>query len=214
MNPIRLWVEYYKLLNNLVGLFEDIKLDWVYLHDTPIPSVTATSTYSAKQPKFSQSFFKEEMFQPPDNLHGPKKKILGDSASAHCWLLSSLSSTTTPHSSSTGLLSIHSPPSLLFVLGIAPIQVQDLVLGLAELHQVPTAVGKDEARKPYKYDCLDSENVKPVTEIELKATQDGIPSLQCVTCTTQISATSKPRECLSPTVHVANEDVKQRWSQN
>ncbi|RMB95566.1 hypothetical protein DUI87_27676 [Hirundo rustica rustica] len=29
-------------------------------------------------------------------------------------------------------------------------------------------VGKDEARKPYKYDCLDSENVKPVTEIELK----------------------------------------------
>ncbi|RMC16861.1 hypothetical protein DUI87_06114 [Hirundo rustica rustica] len=29
-------------------------------------------------------------------------------------------------------------------------------------------VGKDEARKPYKYDCLDSENVKPVSEIELK----------------------------------------------
>ncbi|RMC21667.1 hypothetical protein DUI87_02535 [Hirundo rustica rustica] len=29
-------------------------------------------------------------------------------------------------------------------------------------------VGKDEARKPYKYDCLDSENVKPVIEIELK----------------------------------------------
>ncbi|RMC04314.1 hypothetical protein DUI87_19133 [Hirundo rustica rustica] len=30
------------------------------------------------------------------------------------------------------------------------------------------AVGEDEARKPYKYDCLDSENVKPVSEIELK----------------------------------------------
>ncbi|RMC19542.1 hypothetical protein DUI87_03099 [Hirundo rustica rustica] len=29
-------------------------------------------------------------------------------------------------------------------------------------------VGEDEARKPYKYDCLDSENVKPISEIELK----------------------------------------------
>ncbi|RMC15293.1 hypothetical protein DUI87_07482 [Hirundo rustica rustica] len=29
-------------------------------------------------------------------------------------------------------------------------------------------VGEDEARKPYKYGCLDSENVKPVNEIELK----------------------------------------------
>ncbi|RMC21813.1 hypothetical protein DUI87_02686 [Hirundo rustica rustica] len=29
-------------------------------------------------------------------------------------------------------------------------------------------VGEDEARKPYKYDCLDSENVKSVNEIELK----------------------------------------------
>ncbi|RMC20900.1 hypothetical protein DUI87_01753 [Hirundo rustica rustica] len=34
--------------------------------------------------------------------------------------------------------------------------------------QVRSTVGKDEARKPYKYDCLDSENMKPVTEIELK----------------------------------------------
>ncbi|RMC20338.1 hypothetical protein DUI87_01187 [Hirundo rustica rustica] len=32
-----------------------------------------------------------------------------------------------------------------------------------------TTVGEDEARKPYKYDCLDSENVKSVSEIELKA---------------------------------------------
>ncbi|RMC19299.1 hypothetical protein DUI87_03906 [Hirundo rustica rustica] len=29
-------------------------------------------------------------------------------------------------------------------------------------------VGEDEAKKPYKYDCLDSENEKPVSEIELK----------------------------------------------
>ncbi|RMB90863.1 hypothetical protein DUI87_32696 [Hirundo rustica rustica] len=33
-------------------------------------------------------------------------------------------------------------------------------------------VGEDEARKPYKYDCLDSENVKPISEIELKASFD------------------------------------------
>ncbi|RMC20476.1 hypothetical protein DUI87_01326 [Hirundo rustica rustica] len=33
-------------------------------------------------------------------------------------------------------------------------------------------VGEDEARKPYKYDCLDSENMKPISEIELKASFD------------------------------------------
>ncbi|RMB95941.1 hypothetical protein DUI87_27581 [Hirundo rustica rustica] len=38
-------------------------------------------------------------------------------------------------------------------------------------HRGGRTVGKDEARKPYKYDCLDSENVKPVTEIELKNLQ-------------------------------------------
>ncbi|RMB88323.1 hypothetical protein DUI87_35304 [Hirundo rustica rustica] len=29
-------------------------------------------------------------------------------------------------------------------------------------------VGEEEAKKPYKYDCLYSENEKPVSEIELK----------------------------------------------
>ncbi|RMC21723.1 hypothetical protein DUI87_02592 [Hirundo rustica rustica] len=33
-------------------------------------------------------------------------------------------------------------------------------------------VGEDETRKPYKYDCLDFENMKPISEIELKASFD------------------------------------------
>ncbi|RMC03442.1 hypothetical protein DUI87_20639 [Hirundo rustica rustica] len=37
-------------------------------------------------------------------------------------------------------------------------------------------VGEDEDRKPYKYDCLDSENVKPVNEIELKTVGLNAPS--------------------------------------
>ncbi|RMC09838.1 hypothetical protein DUI87_13625 [Hirundo rustica rustica] len=43
-------------------------------------------------------------------------------------------------------------------------------------------VGEDEAKKPYKYDCLYSENVKPVGEIELKTGEfegecETIPSM-------------------------------------
>ncbi|RMC04213.1 hypothetical protein DUI87_19032 [Hirundo rustica rustica] len=49
-----------------------------------------------------------------------------------------------------------------------PIQVVILLL-LNSLAAAWIIVGKDEARKPYKYDCLDSENEKPVTEIELKS---------------------------------------------
>ncbi|RMC19986.1 hypothetical protein DUI87_00831 [Hirundo rustica rustica] len=47
-------------------------------------------------------------------------------------------------------------------------QLKESVNKLGEINTLQTPVGKDEARKPYKYDCLDSENVKPVTEIELK----------------------------------------------
>ncbi|NXS60581.1 ZBT10 protein, partial [Brachypteracias leptosomus] len=48
-------------------------------------------------------------------------------ALTHCWLMLSFSSSTTPKSFSSGLLSVHS----LFVLGIAMTQVQDPALGLA-----------------------------------------------------------------------------------
>ncbi|KAK4830147.1 hypothetical protein QYF61_008635 [Mycteria americana] len=123
-------------------------------------------------------------------------------ASAHCWVMLSFSSTNIPKSFSSGLLSIHSPPSFglprprcrtfVFVLWIAPTQVQDLALGLAELHEVHTGPP-----------------LKPVT-----VTLDGIPSLQCVDHTTQLGVIGKLAEgALKPTVHVANKDVKQCWSQ-
>ncbi|RMC07364.1 hypothetical protein DUI87_16827 [Hirundo rustica rustica] len=38
-----------------------------------------------------------------------------------------------------------------------------------DLLQIQEVVGEDEAKKPYKYDCLYSESVKPVGEIELKS---------------------------------------------
>ena len=56
--------------------------------------------------------------------------------SAHCWLMPSFSSTSTPKSFSAGLLSIPSSPVL--ILGAALTQVQDLALGLVELHEIPT----------------------------------------------------------------------------
>ncbi|KAK4829762.1 hypothetical protein QYF61_006486 [Mycteria americana] len=80
-----------------------------------------------------------------------------------------------------------------FVLGIAPTHVQDLALGLFELHEVHTVPP-----------------LKPV-----KVPLDGIPSLQHVDRTTQLGVIGKLAEgALNPTVHVTNKDVKQRWSQH
>ncbi|GAB0176555.1 hypothetical protein GRJ2_000120700 [Grus japonensis] len=78
------------------------------------------------------------------------------------------------------------------VLGITPTHVQDLALGLVELHVLCIGL------------CL-----KPV-----KVPLDGILSLQHVDCTTQLGVVSKLAEgALDPTVHVANKDVKQCRSQ-
>ncbi|KAK4819146.1 hypothetical protein QYF61_025826 [Mycteria americana] len=67
-----------------------------------------------------------------------------------------------------------------FVLGIAPTHVQDLALGLVELHEVRTGPP-----------------LKPV-----KVPLDGIPSLQHVNCTTQLGVIGKLAEgALNPTVH-------------
>ncbi|KAK4824031.1 hypothetical protein QYF61_009622 [Mycteria americana] len=75
-----------------------------------------------------------------------------------------------------------------FVLGIALTHVQDLALGLAELHEVGTGP-----------------NLKPV-----KVPLDGTPSLQRVDCTTWLGVISKLAEgALSPTVYVIDKDVKQ-----
>ncbi|KAK4830748.1 hypothetical protein QYF61_013198 [Mycteria americana] len=79
-----------------------------------------------------------------------------------------------------------------FVLGIAPTRVQDLALGLVEFHEV----------------CM-GPPLKPV-----KVPLDGIPSLQCVDHIAQLGVIGKLADsALNPTLHVANKDVKQRWSQ-
>ncbi|KAK4818029.1 hypothetical protein QYF61_004153 [Mycteria americana] len=78
---------------------------------------------------------------------------------------------------------------LVFVLGIAPTHVQDLALGLVELHEVHTG-------PPLK---------------SVKVPPDGIPSLQHVDRTTKLGVVSKlAGGALNPTVHVADKDVKQR----
>jgi len=79
------------------------------------------------------------------------------------------------------------------VLGIALTHVQDLALGLAELHEVCTGP-----------------NFRPV-----KVPLDGIFSLQLVDCTTHLCVICKLADgALNPTVLVANKDVKQHQSQN
>ncbi|KAK4827794.1 hypothetical protein QYF61_021747 [Mycteria americana] len=78
-----------------------------------------------------------------------------------------------------------------FVFGIAPTHVQDLALGLVELHEACTGP-----------------SLKPV-----KVPLDGIPSLQSIDCTTQLGVVSKLAEgALNPTVHVTDKDVKQHQS--
>ncbi|KAK4825708.1 hypothetical protein QYF61_002067 [Mycteria americana] len=80
-----------------------------------------------------------------------------------------------------------------FVLGIALTHVQDLALGLVELHEVCTGPP-----------------LKPV-----KVSLDSIPSLQCVDHTTQLGVVGKLAEvAINPTVHVTDKDVKQRRSQH
>ncbi|KAK4827796.1 hypothetical protein QYF61_021788 [Mycteria americana] len=73
------------------------------------------------------------------------------------------------------------------MFGIAPTQVQDLALGLAEFHEVHTGPP-----------------LKPV-----KVPLDGIPSLQHVDHTTQLGVIRRLAEgALNLTVHVPDKDVK------
>ena len=79
-----------------------------------------------------------------------------------------------------------------FVLGIALTHVQDLALGLVELHEVHMG--------------------PPLQPVQVPL--DGIPSLQCVNHTTQLGVISRLAEgALNPTVHVTNKEVQQCWSQ-
>jgi len=86
----------------------------------------------------------------------------------------------------TTLESLSTQPVLVF--GIALTQMQDLALGLVELHVV-------HAGPP----------LQPV-----KVPLNGIPSLQSINHTTQLGVIGKLVEgALSPTVHVTDKDIKQ-----
>ncbi|KAJ7415259.1 hypothetical protein WISP_78996 [Willisornis vidua] len=72
-------------------------------------------------------------------------------------------------------------PLDMLIPGVALTQVQDLAFGLAELHEVWTGPAFQPVQMPL----------------------DGIPSLQCVNCTTQFGVISELAEgTLDPTVHV------------
>ena len=75
------------------------------------------------------------------------------------------------------------------MLGVALTHVQDPALGLIEFHKVCTGP-------------------------PLKVPLDGIPSLQRVNSTAQLGVIAKLADgALSPTVHVADKDVKQHSAQ-
>ncbi|PKU47710.1 hypothetical protein llap_1990 [Limosa lapponica baueri] len=79
-----------------------------------------------------------------------------------------------------------------FVPGIAMTRVQDLALGLVELHEVRTG--------------------PPLTPVQVPL--DGIPSLQCIDHAIQLDVISKLAEdARNPTVCISDKDVKQHWSQ-
>ncbi|PKU42541.1 hypothetical protein llap_7164 [Limosa lapponica baueri] len=83
-------------------------------------------------------------------------------------------------------------PQPLFVPGFAVTQVQDLALGLVELHKVRMGP-----------------HLKPV-----QAPLDGMPSLQRVDQATQLGVIGKLAEgALSPAVRVSDRDFEQHWSQ-
>ncbi|KAK4824277.1 hypothetical protein QYF61_012837 [Mycteria americana] len=83
-------------------------------------------------------------------------------------------------------------PQPVLIAGVAPTQVQDLVLGLVEPHEV---------------------HIVPLLQL-VQVLLDGILSLRHVNRTTQLGVICKLAEgALNPTVCVIDEDIKQYWSQ-
>ncbi|KAK4825848.1 hypothetical protein QYF61_003099 [Mycteria americana] len=80
-------------------------------------------------------------------------------------------------------------PQPVLIPGVAPTQVQDLALGLVEPHEV---------------------HMGPLLQL-VQVPLDGIPSLRHVNRTTQLGGVCKLAEgALDPTVHVIDEDIKQK----
>jgi len=100
-------------------------------------------------------------------------------ASTHCQLMASFSSTSTPKSFSSGLLSIPSSALPVLILGVAPTQVQDPALGLVEPHEV---------------------HVGPFLRLA-QAPLDGNPSFWFISCTTQLGVICRLAEgALNPSM--------------
>ncbi|KAK4822002.1 hypothetical protein QYF61_006616 [Mycteria americana] len=177
---------------------------------SPEPSLLCT-----EQPQLSQPVLIGELLQPSDHLRGPPLDLLQQ---VHVLLMLGAPELNAVLQDTVGFLGckhtllahvellINQHPQMLllraalnppfaqpvFVLGIAPAHVQDLALGLVELHEL----------------CM-GPPLKPV-----KVPLDGIPSLQCVNRTTQLGVISKLAEgALNPTVHVTDKCVKQCLSE-
>lgn len=88
-----------------------------------------------------------------------------------------------PKSFSAGLLSIHGSPQCVLTLGIGLTHVQDLALGFVDLNKVHV------------------HSLLKTVQVPL----DGIPSLQCVNCATQLSVMCIP--ALNPSAYITDEDL-------
>ncbi|KAK4829612.1 hypothetical protein QYF61_005739 [Mycteria americana] len=156
------------------------------------------SHLQAEQPQLSQPAFIGGVCQTSDHLHGPPLFLLQQvhvilmvwlafwAASSHCRIMLSFSSTNTPKSFSSGLLSIHSLPSLHLCLGLPRPMCRTLHLALLNFMRFAGA----HLSKP------------------VKVPLDGIPSFQHVDYTTELGVIGKLSEgALNPTVHVADKDV-------
>ena len=78
-------------------------------------------------------------------------------------------------------------PQPVLIPGVAPTQTQDFALGLVEPHKV---------------------HMSPFLKL-VQVPLNGIQSLRCVNCTTQLGVICKFDEgTLNPTVYVVDEDIK------
>ena len=87
----------------------------------------------------------------------------------------------------------HFIPQPLLILGVAPTLVQDLAIGLIELHVF---------------------HMGPHLKL-FQVSLDGTPSIKCVEHATQLGVVCIHGEgALDPAVFVIDEDIKQNWSQH
>jgi len=102
----------------------------------------------------------------------PRIQLATWAVSAHCWLMSSLSSTCTPKSFWAGAALSPFIPQPVLIPGVALTQVKDLALGLVEPHEV---------------------QMGPFLKL-VQVPLDDIPSFLCVSHTMQLGVICKLTE--------------------